>query len=239
MHGNQRRVYVLYGLFALCTLLYYAGELVNFAGWRSLQWAFFYTVHDVHRLFFLVPIVYAGYFFGVRAAIIATLVASGVFLPRALFVSPFPDPLLRTVLFIIIAGAVGWVTGWQSEQRRRLSARVKSQIDSFLGILERMPAGVLVIGPDYRIRFASPSMVREFGEGVDSRCYEYLHISDEPCRQTCRLPDVIGGKILSWEYAFPDGRTCEVMASPFTDADGTSCLLSLWTALPGTGQESR
>lgn len=86
---------ILLSVFALCALLYYFGELVDYAGWSSLRLEFFYGVHDVQRLFFLVPIVYAGYFFRVRGAIIVTIAAFLVFLPRALFISEFPDPLVR------------------------------------------------------------------------------------------------------------------------------------------------
>ncbi len=227
--GNYRRVYILYLLFGCCALLYYFGELVDFAGWEALRWNFFYTVHDIHRLFFLAPIVYAGYFFGVRVAIIITLLALGTFLPRALFMSPFPDPLLRTVLFIIIAGTIGWLTGRESERRKRLEALVKSQSDTMLAILEKMRDDALVISPDYRIRFMNPSMERDFGEGTGSYCYKYLHKLDGPCHQICRLSNVLEGSVERWVYSFPDGRTYEVLASPYVDSDGTACQLSIFT----------
>jgi len=38
----------------------------------------------------------------------------------------------------------------------------------------------------------NPSMVREFGEGVGSYCYEYLHNLDEPCDQICKIKNVLG-----------------------------------------------
>ena len=166
--SNIRRVYILLGLFALCTLFYYFGELIDYAGWKALRWDFFYTVHDIHRLFFLIPIVFAGYFFGVRAVIIITILALATFLYRALFVSTFPDPLMRMIVFIIIGGTIGYLIGNESEQRKRLNTLVKRQRNETLAILEGMEEGVLIIGTDYRIRFMNPIMRSEFGEGIGS-----------------------------------------------------------------------
>jgi DNA-binding winged helix-turn-helix (wHTH) protein len=123
---NSYRLWILLSLFAVCTLFYYFGELVDFAGWQSLRWEFFYTVHDVHRLFFLAPIVYAGYSFRIKGAVIATIASFMVFLPYAIFVSTFPDAMLRAVLFTLIAGVLGILAGRmrnQFEQRRRLRSR--------------------------------------------------------------------------------------------------------------------
>ncbi len=41
-------------------VFYYFGELVDWAAWDALRLSFFYGVHDVHRMFFLVPITCAG-----------------------------------------------------------------------------------------------------------------------------------------------------------------------------------
>ena len=90
-----------------------------------------------------------------------------------------------------------------------------------LGLLERMEEGVLITGPDYRIRFMNSNMIRDFGEGIGSHCYGCLYSFDEPCHQICKLPDVINGAIESWEYSFPDGKTYEVLASPYIDSDET------------------
>jgi len=226
---NPYSFYTLFLLWGCCTLFYYFGELVDFAGWEALRWNFFYGVHDIHRLFFLAPIIYAGYVFGVKAAVIITIVAVMTFLPRALFISPFPDPILRTVLFAIIAGVMGYLTATtrrESERRSRLEALLISERDAMLGILERMEEGVLITGPDYRIRFMNPNMIRDFGEGTGSHCYECLCRFDEPCHQICKLPKVINGAIERWEYSFPDGRTYEVLASPYIDSDETVCQLT-------------
>ncbi len=225
---SRGRSFILPLLLALCTLFYYFGELANWATWAALRIEFFYGIHDVHRLLFLVPIIYAGYYGRVRGAIIITLVSFIIFLPRAFFISPFPDPLLRMGLFTVIAGVIGSLVGAirnESARSHRLETLIRSERDRILRILEKMGDGVLITGPDYRVRFINPTMARDFGEGIGTDCYRYLHQSDRPC-QACRLSSVIGGVVERWEYSLPDGRTYEVLASPYVDSDGTTCQLA-------------
>ncbi len=222
------RIFIIF-LFIYYSVVYYFGEIVNLAGWEALRWDFFYSVHDVHRLFFLIPIIYASYVFRIKWGLLTLLASFVVFLPRAIFVSPFADPVTRMVVFIIVACIVAIITGIAAneyERRNRLEALIKIERDKLLGILERMEDGVFLVGPDYRIRFINPSMVREFGEGTGSYCYDYLKRSSGLCDRVCRLPDVIQGKTERWEYTFPDDRTYEVIASPFTDSDGQTCQLA-------------
>ena len=242
---KARGFYIFYfqlSLFGICTLLYYMGELIDFAGWTSLRWEFFYSVHDVHRLFFLIPIVYAAYFYRVRGALIVTIAAFIVFLPRALFISNFPDPLFRSVLFTIVAGFVGVLIAMvmnESEQRKRLQILVNSERDELLSILEGIDDGVLIIGPDYKVRFTNPSMVKEFGKSTGLRCYEYLHNFDSACGQMCMLPHVVDGTVYRWEYDFPNGKTYEVVASPFVDSDGTTCQVATFRNITQRKQVER
>jgi signal transduction histidine kinase len=226
----SRDFYIVLSLFVICTLLYYFGELIDYAGWSSLRRDFFYGVHDVHRLFFLAPIIYAGHSFRVKGALIVTLAALLAFLPRILIVTPYPDPMLRTVIFTVVAGCIGCSAGVirnQFERRTYLETILTTERDRLLGIFNRMEDGVMIVGPDYRIRFMNPSMTKEFGEGLSSYCYEYLQGFDSPCEQICRLPSVIGGATGRWEYNFLDGRTYDVIASPFVDSDGETCQLAI------------
>lgn len=216
-------------LFEICILFYYFGELVDWAGWEALRLDFFYAPHDAHRLLFLAPIIYGAYVYRIRGAVIVTIDAFIAFLPRALSLSPFPDPLLRIAVFTVAAGFISILTGMVHngiERRAQLEALVRSDRDRLLGMLEMMEEGVLLIDPRCRIRFVNRSMAREFGEGVGSLCYDYLHGFDEPCGEICRLSKVVNGSTERWEYDLPDGRTYEVVASPFVDSDGVVCQLA-------------
>jgi len=225
-------LFVMPLLLIVCTLFYYFGELVSWAAWDALRSEFFYGIHDVHRLLFLVPIVYAGYTARVKGALIVTMIAFVIFLPRAFFISPYPDPLLRMLLFIIFAGVIGVLVGTirnQTLKSERFEAVITSERDKLLKIVDGMADGVVITGPDYRIRFMNSKMASAFGEGTGLTCYQHLHNVDTPCQQECHIPDVINnGKIGKWECKFPSGSTYEVVAAPYVDTDGTVCQISIF-----------
>ena len=242
VRGNEAskspfRLLILPLLIVFCTLFYYFGELADWAVWEAWRREFFYGIHDVHRLLFLVPIIYAGYIARVKGAVIITLVSFAIFLPRAFFISPFPDPLLRMVLFTVIAGVIGSLVGIirnESERARSLKAMVLEERDKLRGIIDSLADGVLITGPDYRIRLMNSVMLKEFGDGVGSPCYKHLHNLDAPCEKDCLIPDVINSKkVAKWECKFADGRIYEVVAAPYVDTDGIVCQLSIFRNITG------
>lgn len=221
--------YIILSLFGMLTLIYYFGELARFAGWTSVQYDFFYTVHDLHRLLFLAPILFASYHFKVKGALASTCAALIIFLPRALFFSTYPDPLLRISAFTVIVGTISVLVGitrTEIERRNQYRNKLMAERDKLFGILERMQDGVMITDPEYKIRFINTSMMTEFGESAEKHCYEYLLSFDSPCKSICKLPEIINGMTARWEYSLPDGRTYEVVGSPFTDSDGAICQLA-------------
>ncbi|MCX5848027.1 MAG: PAS domain S-box protein [Deltaproteobacteria bacterium] len=89
------------GLMVACSVFYYMDVIINLGGWVNLHWKIFYTVHDLHRALFLIPVMYATYEFRMKGIIITSFLSLLVFLPRALVVSPYPDPLLRALIFMV------------------------------------------------------------------------------------------------------------------------------------------
>jgi hypothetical protein len=230
--------FVLPLLLILCSLFYYFGELVDWAAWDAVRLKFFYGIHDVHRLLFLAPIAYAGYVGRVRGAVIITLVSFLIFLPRAFFISPYPDPLLRMIIFIVFAGVIGVLIGAMRNQRDRaagLEKTMAAQRDRLYNIINNLAEGVMITGPDYKIRFMNTRMVKDFGDGVDSTCYHHLKDVEKPCEGDCKISSVIDNReTAGWECRMPDGAIYEVVAAPFVDNDGTVCQISLFRQLsPG------
>ena len=91
--------------------------------------SFFTSVHDLHRTLFFIPIIYAALVFRVRGSLIASFVFLGVVLPRALLFSPYPDPLLRPLLFFALATFVTLLIATQLnriEMERRARAELSA-----------------------------------------------------------------------------------------------------------------
>ena len=105
--GRICRLFAVLLMLLGCAIIYYFGEIIDLLGWDILKLGVFYGVHDIQRLLFLAPIIYAGYMAGFRGAMIATTLTLMILLPRAFIVSPFPDPVLRPLFFVFIAGTIG------------------------------------------------------------------------------------------------------------------------------------
>ncbi len=110
--GSHYALPLLLFLFFLCVLVYYFGELVDFAGCGFLRRSFFYQVHDIQRLFFIAPVLYSAYLFAMPGALAGAAASLIAFLPRALFVSPYPQPLARALVFVLFLGLLGIFVAW-------------------------------------------------------------------------------------------------------------------------------
>jgi diguanylate cyclase (GGDEF)-like protein/PAS domain S-box-containing protein len=138
---RDKHFYILLALFIGCTVFYYFGELVNLFGWESLRWEIFYTVHDPHRMLFLVPILYSSYYYRLRGALLANLISLLIFLPRAFFISPYPDASLRMVAFVILAIVISMlvVLFFNGRDRSKNSTdALKRSEERYRTILEQM-----------------------------------------------------------------------------------------------------
>lgn len=223
--------YIILCIFALFSVFYYLGEILSFFGLDVSEITIFYTVHDFHRLLFLVPIIYAARIFRLRGAIITSVSSYLVFLPRSLFISIYPDSLLRASVFGVLALTIGIIVAFASNTydfMKQMEQRMHKERDMFYAILQRMKDGVIIIDSSYVIRYLNPVMISEFGEGVNKLCYKYLHNFDDPCTGFCRLNDVISGRTVRWDYTFADGRTYDVIASPFVDESGKVSELAIF-----------
>lgn len=232
-NGRSRaKPFMLPGMLLLCTFFYYFGELVDWAAWEALRAEFYYGIHDIHRLLFLAPITYAGYTARVKGAIIVTLVAFIIFLPRAFFISPFPDPLLRMVFFTVIAGVIGSLIGIvrnKSELCLRLETALNNERREPMKIVDGMADGLLITGPDHIIRYMNSCMINNFGDGTGLPCHKHFFNFDVPCGGNCRITDVINqGRVYRWECGPRNHKAFEVVSAPYVDSDGTVCQLSIF-----------
>jgi len=98
--------WIIAALMAVLTLVYYAGYT------PLAQFGSFFTdafPHDLHRTLFLIPVIYAALTFRVRGALGASFVFLCVVLPRT-FYSPYTDPLVRPLLFVLFTAFLGVLT---------------------------------------------------------------------------------------------------------------------------------
>ncbi len=138
---RDRHLYILIALFAASTIFYYFGELVNLFGWAALRWDILYTVHDPHRMLFLLPILYSSYYYRLRGALLANVASLLIFLPRAFFISPYPDAMLRMVAFVILAIVISMLialTFNDRDKRNKLTEELRQSEEKNRVVLEQM-----------------------------------------------------------------------------------------------------
>ena len=113
-------------MFAIGVILHYPQQIL-FIDSPSLFSFLGLTRHAMERIFFLLPVTYAGFFLGIKAGLASLTIALAIMLPRVFLISPYlPDALLETGVVIIIGGLVNLgFEGYRREQERRQQVLLK------------------------------------------------------------------------------------------------------------------
>jgi signal transduction histidine kinase len=123
-----RHLAILTALLALCIFQYYVDQ-TPLIGMPFFSNSFFTGVHDANRALFLIPIIYAALIFRVRGSLITSLIFLVAVLPRALFLSPYPNPLFRALVFVVFATLIGFLTAIELnrvEREKKTSAELSA-----------------------------------------------------------------------------------------------------------------
>ncbi len=126
-------------------------------------------------------------------------------------------------------GRLGRGFNTMAEKVQELVERLRSH-DAFLqSLIDAVPDGIRVIGPDYRIRLANRAYREQSGDGsaevAGAFCYASAHGRDEPCPDSlvaCPLEAVKrgrGGMKIMHTHSGPDGTDMpvEIVSAPLTD----------------------
>lgn len=195
-------------LFTICALFYYFGELVDLAGWEALHWQFFYGPHDIHRMFFFIPIMYTSYFFSGRAIAGIFIATTLAFLPRAIFISPFPDAIFRTTLFVIGAAVLSSfvrLTIYKHQKATAIETVVKQDQKRSVGVQNIIGDRVIITG-ELEIDL-SKRLVKRCGETVkltrtEYKLLEYLVLNSKKVMTQKEILNAIWGPGYSQEREY-------------------------------------
>jgi signal transduction histidine kinase len=93
------------------------------------------TRHSLDRILFLVPIIYAGYSFRLRAGIATASAAFAVMLPRVLLASPVPlDAILEStgVILVGVSSCLWFESRWKTREQKEESCRELETVEENL-----------------------------------------------------------------------------------------------------------
>jgi len=105
-------LWIITALMVFGILLYYA-DLVLPAGIPPFTDGLSIIIHDLHRTMFFIPIIYASLVFRTRGSLITSFIFLCIVLPRALLISPYPDALLRPLVFVTFAAFISLLIATQ------------------------------------------------------------------------------------------------------------------------------
>jgi signal transduction histidine kinase len=121
---SNRHFWLVLAMFALGVVLHYPQQILGTDS-VSLLSSLGLTRHAVERVFFLLPITYVGYIFGLKAGLASLAVALAIMLPRAISISTSPPDALFESGGIIVIGVV--VNLWLEWRRRDVARQKKLQ----------------------------------------------------------------------------------------------------------------
>ena len=113
------------------------------------------------------------------------------------------------------------------EARKQAETAVAQEKERFSNVLDRLPAYVVLLTPDYHVPFANRFFSERFGEAKGRCCFEYLFGRSEPC-EICETYKVLkDSQQRQWKWTGPDGRHYDIYDYPFADADGSPLILEM------------
>lgn len=157
--------WLLVAVMVLITLPHYAEVIEHPAFLTQFMVNLGLDRHVFERIIYLAPIVWAGFLFGRRGALITSLVALACMLPRAIFISPSPqDAIFETTAVFIVGNVLALTFGSLRKERVRrtqlaalnqtssvisqsleLSQVLKSSIDSVIDVMKVEIALVFIL----------------------------------------------------------------------------------------------
>jgi signal transduction histidine kinase len=120
---RSRHFWTIVACFLVLTAMYYIEQTALIG--RSYPGDGLLTgVHDLHRILFLIPIMHAALVYRVHGSLVASAAFFCVVLPRALYISPYPHPMLRALLSVASTTIIGILTAlWLNRFEKGRKAR--------------------------------------------------------------------------------------------------------------------
>ncbi|MDM8518269.1 GAF domain-containing protein [Desulfobacterales bacterium HSG16] len=105
-------------------------------------------------------------------------------------------------------------------ERKRMEEMIRAERDKFLGVLNALGEGMLIINRNFIIEYQNEILTKQFGDCTGQKCYNALFGLNKPC-DFCLVSKVIrSGERQSTEAVFPNDKTYDLVLSPYTDIDG-------------------
>ncbi|EGW36894.1 ATP-binding protein [Desulfosporosinus sp. OT] len=112
-------------------------------------------------------------------------------------------------------------------EQKRLEEELKIEKQRLNYLMDSLPGDVILISPDYIIKYVNANAQLKYGDPNNRTCYEYAFGRKERCVK-CDINRVfINQENCYWEITKPDDQIFAVYASPFCDIDGSPMAIKI------------
>jgi PAS domain S-box-containing protein len=116
-----------------------------------------------------------------------------------------------------------------SEIAERIKAEklVEAERKRINGLLELIPAYLILLTPDHHVAYSNRFFRERFGKSNGKRCFEFLFDRTEPC-EICETYEVLKDlKPHTWEWRGPDDHIYSIFDFPYNDYDGSQLIMEM------------
>jgi two-component system sensor histidine kinase DegS len=164
-------------IFAIGIILHYPEQLTPWSA-TAISSLLGTTRHTAERVFFLIPITYASFIFGLKGGVASLVVAGFIMMPRAIFISEVPaDAILESSGVIVVGGVVNL---WFYMHRKNIAQR-RSIEEALVRIIDGSSIPSFVINNQHKVTHwntaveALTGIKREEIIGTDEQWRAFYH----------------------------------------------------------------
>ncbi|MCK4277977.1 MAG: diguanylate cyclase [Desulfurellaceae bacterium] len=188
-------------------VLYYLPGIITFMGGEAPNWFILNMPHDLHRALFFIPVLYAAYRFRMKGVIVITVILMLIFLPRALFISPYPFSLIRSILFIVglyfsgffFAIALNAIT-----KRKKIAEKLRESEQKYRSLVEFADDPIYLLDKDCRYVSVNNALLSRLGlskNQVIGKTFDNLHSPEEAREFAEKVNQVFEtGEVVKYEH---------------------------------------
>lgn len=128
------------------------------------------------------------------------------------------------MIYMICGGIIANLLRKEFNKQWKREEAIKEEQKRLNDLLDSLPALVILLEEDYKVRFANRDYIMKFGTNTGEYCYEVAG-KESPCDH-CMTERVFHDDLplVSEEYLF-DNRIYEVITGPFRDVDGSRLVI--------------
>ena len=123
--------------------------------------------------------------------------------------------------------ALNKILDTEIKERTKAEKMVENERQRMNGLLERIPAYLILLTPDYHVSYANRFFRERFGESNGRRCFEFLFNRTEPCEVCDTYKILKENKPQTWEWTGPDKHIYSIYDFPYNDSDGSPLIMEM------------